>query len=391
MNYFIFPIINNFLNDDNIRPVYEKDICNIVPYVNKSVYKYLYESKNLIENNILYWNSLKKYTNPYEFIHTLYDKQNCISKLKPLSRAFYKMSEIIHTFNLFKDYKNDTIKSFHLAEGPGGFIEAFVYYRKNPYDIYYGMTLVDSVNQYIPGWKKSNHFLEKNKNVKIEKGVTGNGDLYNYLNLEYCYKNYYNSIDIITGDGGFDFSIDFDKQEQMVYKLLFAQIIFALVMQKKGGSFILKVFDTFTLPTIELLFLLSVMYKSVYITKPNTSRYANSEKYVVCRDFKGIELNTLTKLMNVFKQFIERKDEYIFSLFDFPINEIYLRTIKEINCILGQQQIETIHRTITLIKNNMKKNEKIEKNTKHNINLCIDWCKKHNIPYNEYKQKNLFL
>ena len=34
-----------------------------------------------------------------------------------------------------------------------------------------------------------------------------------------------------------------------------------------------------------MLYLLSCLYNEVYITKPHTSRMANSEKYIVCKNF----------------------------------------------------------------------------------------------------------
>ena len=51
---------------------------------------------------------------------------------------------------------------------------------------------------------------------------------------------------IITGDGGIDVSNDFNKQEELVSKLIVSQIIYAITMQKKGGHFILKIFDIFS-------------------------------------------------------------------------------------------------------------------------------------------------
>ena len=57
-------------------------------------------------------------------------------------------------------------------------------------------------------------------------------------NLLYCLDKYANSMEIITGDGGFDFSVDFNKQEICSINLIFAQICFALAMQKKNGTFI---------------------------------------------------------------------------------------------------------------------------------------------------------
>ena len=49
-------------------------------------------------------------------------------------------------------------------------------------------------------------------------------------------------MDLITADGGFDFSMDFNQQEILIGKLLFAQIAYALCLQKRGGKFILKIF-----------------------------------------------------------------------------------------------------------------------------------------------------
>ena len=39
-------------------------------------------------------------------------------------------------------------------------------------------------------------------------------------NFVYVYEKYRNSMDIITGDGGFDFSIDFNKQESLSFNLI---------------------------------------------------------------------------------------------------------------------------------------------------------------------------
>ena len=46
-------------------------------------------------------------------------------------------------------------------------------------------------------------------------------------------------MNYITADGGFDFSVDFNKQEDMSLKLIFSQIIYALFLQKPGGTFVI--------------------------------------------------------------------------------------------------------------------------------------------------------
>ena len=45
---------------------------------------------------------------------------------------FFKLIEIYKHFNILSSY--NSLKSFHLAEGPGGFIEATAYLRKNKFD-----------------------------------------------------------------------------------------------------------------------------------------------------------------------------------------------------------------------------------------------------------------
>jgi 23S rRNA U2552 (ribose-2'-O)-methylase RlmE/FtsJ len=295
------------------------------------------------------------------------------------------MIEICSELKLLEKYNNCNMKTFHLAEGPGGFIEALTYLRSNNEDQYYGMTLIDG-NDYVPGWKKSKTFLENHNNVNIETGITGNGDLLQKENLLYCYEKYKNTMDLITADGGFDFSIDFNKQELVASKLLFAQVVFALAMQKNGGEFVLKVFDIFTKSTVDILYLLSTLYDSVYIMKPNTSRIANSERYIICKKF--VKPKQYDSLMNRIIDNYHQVNtmDYITSIFDFSLNYYFINKLEEYNAILGQQQIENIMYTINLLQSRQK-NEKIESHKRNNINKCVMWCAKYRLPH--YNDSNI--
>jgi 23S rRNA U2552 (ribose-2'-O)-methylase RlmE/FtsJ len=365
------------------------------PAISNSLSFYLYDIKEKLDKREKDWDIYKKYTNPYEYIHTVIPfKKKCVSKFKPLSRSYFKMIEIIHTFELYFDSK--PLKSFHLAEGPGGFIEAITSLRRNPNDNYYGMTILDDKNDpNIPAWKKTDAFLRNNKNVIIETGADKTGNILSIENFVYCKEKYGSSMDFITADGGFDFSLDFNKQEINIANLLFAQIVYALVMQKKGGSFVLKIFDSFMQHTVDLLFILSSFYDKVYIIKPQTSRYANSEKYVVC---KGFILPTCQYFFPFLHRAFEKmsmpseKEVFISRFLSIPVSYFFTARVEEYNAIFGQQQIENIHYTISLI-DNKNKQEKIDNLIKINIQKCVAWCMKYNVLHNIFSPTttNIFL
>tara|TARA_X000000368_G_scaffold406569_1_gene384975 strand:+ start:150 stop:1352 length:1203 start_codon:yes stop_codon:yes gene_type:complete len=398
MSYFKIPSnLNISINENTYKLILKKksenDVNQICSY---NLSNYLKTTKKKIDNIYKYWDQMKIYTNPYEFIHTNIPNNNIsISKYKPISRAFYKLLEIYNMFKLL-DYKQP-IKTFHLAEGPGGFIEATMFLRKNKKDTYYGMTLLDGMKN-TPGWKKSLKFLEKYPNICIEEGIDKTGNLYNEENFKHCCQQYKDSFEIITADGGIDFSKDFNNQELMASRLLITQVFYALSMQKKDGTFILKIFDIFNKTSIDIVYLLSFYYKTVFIVKPHTSRYANSEKYIVCKSFKKpLDFNIKKKFFGILKLLnnINYNEYNITSILHLKQNLYFLNIIQEINHILGQRQIENILYTIKLIENKDQYREKIEKIKNTNIQRCIKWCEENNIEINKFKDiintKNIFL
>ena len=117
MTNFILPkilyipdIYKNFILNDNSN----FEIC-----CNKTLYDYLNKIKSQINHIPLLWDKYKKYSNTYEFIHTIIPNYNhSICKLKPISRSFYKMIEIANTFSLFDELPNDQCVSSRFTEGP---------------------------------------------------------------------------------------------------------------------------------------------------------------------------------------------------------------------------------------------------------------------------------
>lgn len=405
MQVYTIPSINT-----PMYPFLIMDTSNTIPTkcISHSLSFFLQDIKEKIHVYEKEWDNYKKYTNIYEYIHTNNPhKKKSVSKYKPLSRSYFKMIELINEFDLLDDIPNHpgatrTIRTFHLAEGPGGFIEAVVNLRNNPNDTYIGMTIQDDKHDgTIPGWNKSDRFVMSNPNVRLDYGADGTGNILEISNFEYCYNKYRSTMDFITADGGFDFSTDFNNQELQIVELLFAQIAFALVMQKPGGNFVLKIFDCFYSSTVDLLALLSSFYHTVYITKPLTSRSGNSEKYVVCKGFlndhsaeefypylyntfvkntfsvaSGVQGNTVERSSNEFR--------YIVRMLSVPIPIYFKVKLEEYNSGFGFYQLENIHNTINMIERSSKP-ERIDHLIQTNIGKCIDWCIRYNVPYNNLR------
>jgi 23S rRNA U2552 (ribose-2'-O)-methylase RlmE/FtsJ len=393
MIYILLPkMTGNYLNKLKISISPQKPL----PYMSYSFNHYLTEIKDKIEKLGDDWNTYKKYTNPYENIHTNTYKTS-VCKYKPISRAYFKMVEIINMFN-FQNLQTATpIQMFALAEGPGGFIEAVLNYRSNEADRYYGITIEDPCDNEVPGWKKTAAFLKNHPNIFIEKGADGTGNILNIDNFRHVTGEYRGQMDFVTGDGGFDFSSDFNNQEVNITSLLFAQIAYAVCIQKIGGCFVLKCFDCFHKATAELIFLLSTMYEKVHIVKPNTSRYANSERYLVCTNFLCNDPN----IVNVFDELMinicsNPPTQFVKSfLNNMRVPMIFYNKLEESNSIICQIQLDNIYSTIALIKNNYKA-DKINYYMKSHVHKCIQWCVKNKMDYNlhnfagDHLEKNIF-
>jgi 23S rRNA U2552 (ribose-2'-O)-methylase RlmE/FtsJ len=232
------------------------------------------------------WDLAKRITNPYERIHTQSSRlalPPSICVLTPLSRSFFKMIEILQVTKFYERMQRvPKLRSLHLCEGPGGFIEAFLYKAEENHKLIqasYAITL-KSTHQMIPGWRRATPFLQKHPNVKLVYGSTGTGDIYEKENHVYlsnlCGKQ---KVHLVTADGGFDFSDDFQAQEKMIFKLLVCSSLIALQTIAQDGDFVLKIFDIQSQVTRDFITILGSCFREWTIYKPVTSRPCNSEWY----------------------------------------------------------------------------------------------------------------
>ena len=268
------------------------------------------EDINLIKEKIGHldkehkWELAKKMVNPYELVYTHDDDRlpPSISLDQPLSRSYFKLIEILDVLKFLDDYTK--VRTAHIAEGPGGFVQA-IHARANAKNKQIissiAMTLRPTTT-HIPGWKKASVFLHKHKQVKIHYGEDDTGDIYSVKNQNSFIEEAKPGVNLFTADGGFDFSSDYSYQEQNVYHLLVCSSIIGLQVLLPGGSFVLKFFDCNSQHTIQLIILLARCFKEWTLYKPAMTRPCNSERYFLGRGFRGIIPECLAALRKIEEQ-----------------------------------------------------------------------------------------
>jgi 23S rRNA U2552 (ribose-2'-O)-methylase RlmE/FtsJ len=271
-----------------------------------------------------------------------------------LSRAFYKMWEIIYIFDLVKENMNVA----GLAEGPGAFIQAVIKYKENlgmnlKKDNFYGITLhtedkLDMNTTFLKfNQKKYPKLLQVFKTSK-----KNDGDITKMENLD-AFEKFVgkNKADLVTADGGFDWKNE-NYQEQEAYKLIIGEMIGALKIQKKGGNFVLKIFETFTIVSLKLIYFLTSFYEENHIIKPYFSRESNSEKYIVCKNFKDTNKDKIKLLENILNT-SNKTDKFIKEIFlDIKLPANFIDKFKYTNINISNNQQIQINKIVTYIKGN---------------------------------------
>ena len=373
-------IINN-LNDlvlENIDIELQESDDYSKPYINIDYKNELNKIKDEV-CNYEKWDIYRKIFTSLLFLNFYDNKQNIgIYKKKVLSRSYFKMIEMQNDYNILQGYEKRNIKVCFIAEAPGGFIEAFYKLRNNKDDNYYGISLLED-NDNIPCWHNLKKKI-KQENLHLLSGYDKTGDIYKLINIINMVNEVgEHSCEIVTADGGFDFTNDYINQEYNFMRLFLCEIILALKLQKKNGTFIIKCFDITNIFNLKLFYLLCHLYEKVIITKLKTSRQTNSERYIICKKLK-FRLNDeiikkIYKIILNWNIIVEKK--YINDIFNFNINNNFLKKIELYNSWFFEKQLD-IYNYISNLNNNL--NNKliiniIKQYIENNIENSIYFCK----------------
>lgn len=321
------------------------------------------------------------------------------SKARPpkiLSRAFYKLWELLFMFELVDHNAKDFV-SAHLAEGPGSFIQATMFYRdkfasrysKN--DKYYGVTLhAEDIKKYVPkmeeefvkfyGKEKPLRFnLHKTHPIKDSKGskLKDNGDLTTKKTRDLFGGNFsQKKANFVTADGGFDWKNE-NLQEQEAYKLILSQIVTALKIQASKGNFICKIYESFTEITAKFILILKSFYEQVFVCKPLMSRASNSEKYIVCLRFKDDKGNAkkISSIETILEKMTTSNSAQALDMFtDYQFEPEFYSTLIGLNTKLSNRQFEEINNIISFVKRQNFRGEEYTQKRGEQIKATEYWA-----------------
>lgn len=187
----------------------------------------------------------------------------------PISRAYFKLCEMHPLLPTCAE------RALLLCEAPGGFYQAV-------------SRLYPSSRRVATSWEAGLPFHELAKG-DVLRALPHGGDIrYPQTADEIERRLGPNSMDLVTADGG-TFYEELDTVEQSSFRLLVAQLIVVLRLNRQSGSCILKVFEGSTQPTRDVVAILRGLYANVHLYKPRTSKAANSERYVIGRDMLSQE------------------------------------------------------------------------------------------------------
>ena len=325
-----------------------KDLVITTPFENRPLFKLGYHhfidrtrSAMSITSKVESKNEFYYVVNPYEpNIPNYEDNIKNLSKIylnlskdKPdiYSRDFYKVWEIAFLFDILdKSGLNTLVLNDLESEGESDYennisiLQSVVYYR----------------DKFLPTLTKNDqHYVLTNDKSTVIKSID--------KNIKSITKLDKDSYDLIITNCS-------NKNENDFIEIFIKQLIMICEHQNSGGNLILKVFDTFTMSTIKLLYLVASLYDETFIFKPYFSRPSESEKYIILKNFtaSSSEIKKIIPKLEEILKSVKTKNFINDVFIDLEIKSDFINYITFSNIKLVNQQQILINEIVKFIKEN---------------------------------------
>lgn len=217
------------------------------------------------------------------------------------NKAFLKMREILRMMEMETMFDRP-MRSFHLCEGPGYFLDAIyvtwiIQNRGVTEDEIKNKLWEWGANTLNPYFENESCFKKLIDDSHIREhgnrwffGPSDDGDVKKMTEDYLIQNNLAGSFDLVTADGSTDTQGQEGRIEEVVASLIRAEVEAALILLRKNGRLVLKVYRFCDLDTQNVMMLLADNFRSMKVFKPMASRPGSSEKYVICEGF-GEKMN----------------------------------------------------------------------------------------------------
>ena len=202
-----------------------------------------------------------------------------------VSNAWLKLYELIHQYKLIDE--GQSVVHFDNAAFPGSFILAANHYAKT-------VGKARKYTWYASSWiggglDDEYHMYKKHPNHWLMNTTTNDGNVNDIDNQRQWETKLRHTVTLYTSDLGFATGKDGDYtlQEDAHVQPNIGQILSGILTLAPGGHMVTKQYTFFNTLNISLYAILTNLFEDVYISKPATSRPANSESYIVAKRFKG--------------------------------------------------------------------------------------------------------
>lgn len=179
---------------------------------------------------------------------------------------------------------------------------------------------------------------------------------------DYIYKHC-KGVHFVMADGGFSVEGQENIQEILSKQLYLCQCLTAVSILREDGHFVCKLFDTFTHFSVGLIYLMYMSFKEICISKPNTSRPANSERYLICK-WRKSNVDDVCNYLNYINQHLNSKEatgQDVIEIVNYEIllqNASFLSYIIDSNNNIGRNQIVGLRKIAAFCQNQQLKEQR---------------------------------
>ena len=210
------------------------------------------------------------------------------------------------------DITKTNLKSFHICEFSGSFINAIFFYLSLKNKNIKWVWKAQRINPLAALPKYNDNFITNDLDVihnedigydeimlnnyydNYDFGSNNTGDITKYENIMY-YRQNHNDYDLIT--------VGCSSKTGNEHILSYSQYLMIFSCCKKGGNAILKrVFPIENSQELNMLYLFYCLFENVIVYKPKLN-YHSQEYFLVALNYKGISSELLDKLIDFLKNF----------------------------------------------------------------------------------------